>query len=129
MPSLNKIMIIGNVGRDPELRYTQGGKAVVNFSVGVGAPPKERGGDRQTDWFNVVGWDKIAEFANDQLAKGSLVYVEGRLQARSWEGKDGEKHLRTEVVMQNFQSLSRKDAGRGGRDGGEDEATDDDIPF
>ena len=100
---LNKVMIIGNLGKDPELRYTQRGTAVCNFTVAVNRPGRmdEATGQRtedETEWFQVVAWDKLAETCNQFLAKGRKVYVEGRLQTRSWEGQDGQKRTRVEVL-------------------------------
>ena len=97
---LNKVMIIGNLGRDPEMRYTPSGKPVTSFSLATSRTWTTTDGDRReaTEWFNVVAWRDLAEICNQYLAKGSKVYIEGRLQTRSWEGPDGQKHYRTEVV-------------------------------
>ena len=95
MASLNKVLIIGRVGRDPEQRYTQGGKAMTSFSVAVS---RKFGDKDETEWFNVVCWDKLAEQMNTMITKGRLVYVEGRLQTRQWDDQGGQKHSRTEVV-------------------------------
>ncbi len=97
---LNKVMIIGNLGRDPEMRYTPSGKPVTSFSVATSRTWVTTDGDRReaTEWFNVVAWRDLAEICNQYLTKGSKVYIEGRLQTRSWEGPDGQKHFRTEVV-------------------------------
>ena len=93
---LNKVMIIGNVGRDPEMRYTPGGAAVTSFSVAVSrrwTTPENEVRD-ETEWFNVVAWNKLAETCNSLITKGRKVYIEGRLQTRSWEGPDGQKKYR-----------------------------------
>jgi single-strand DNA-binding protein len=116
--SLNKVMIIGNLGRDPELRYTQRGTPVCNFTVAVNRPGRtdENGqrGEDETEWFAVVAWDKLAETCSQYLTKGRKVYVEGRLQTRSWEGQDGQKRSRTEVLAQQMTMLgSRAPAGAG----------------
>ena len=86
--SLNKVMIIGNVGRDPEMRYTPDGKAQAKFSVAVSRVWTNQEGERkeETEWFNVVAWDKLAEICGNYITKGQKVYVEGRLQTRTWEG-------------------------------------------
>lgn len=107
---LNKVMIIGNLGRDPEMRYTPSGKPVTSFSVAVSRIRNKPEGERVevTDWFNVVAWDRLAEICSQYLTKGSLVYVEGRLETRSWEGEDGQKHYRTEVVATDVNILDRK---------------------
>ena len=90
--SLNKMMIIGNVGRDPEMRFTQAGTAVCSFSVGVSY--KE-----ETEWFNIVAWNKLAETCNTLVTKGRKIHVEGRMKTRSWDDKtSGEKKYRTELV-------------------------------
>ncbi len=115
---LNRIIIIGNVGRDPEGRYTQEGKPVTTFSVGVN--------DRKdnTEWFNVVTWDKLAETCNQYVRKGQKVCVEGRMQTRSWEGQDGERKYRTELVANSVLFLSPKAGQKSeGYDG------EDDLPF
>lgn len=114
---LNKVMIIGNLGRDPEMRYTPSGKPVTSFSVAVSRTRSKPEGDRVeiTDWFNVVAWDRLAEICSQHLTKGSMVYVEGRLETRSWEGDNGQKHYRTELVAYDVNILDRK--GRQGEEG------------
>ena len=137
---LNKVMIIGNLGRDPELRYTQRGTPVCNFTVAVNRPGRmDENGQRaedETEWFSVVAWDKLAETCNQYLSKGRKVYVEGRLQTRSWEGPDGQKRSRVEVLAQNMvmlDSRNRSDdelAAVGARAGAAAVASDDDeLPF
>lgn len=113
---LNKVMIIGNLGRDPEMRYTPSGKPVTSFSVAVSRSFTKAEGERTevTDWFNVVAWGRLAEICSQYLAKGSMVYVEGRLETRSWEGENGQKHYRTELVANDVNILERK--GRQGDD-------------
>ena len=119
--SLNKVMIIGNLGRDPELRYTQRGTPVCNFTVAVNRPGRtdEATGQRsedETEWFAVVAWDKLAETCSQYLSKGRKVYVEGRLQTRSWDDKDtGAKRYKTEVNANDVQFL---DSARDGAEGG-----------
>ena len=97
---LNKVMVIGNMGRDPELRYTPSGKPVTSFSLASSrswiAPDGER--REETEWFNVVAWGNLAEICSQKLAKSQQVYIEGRLQTRSWEDENGQRHFRTEVV-------------------------------
>lgn len=113
---LNKVMIMGNLGRDPEMRYTPSGKPVTSFSVAVSRTYMKPEGERTevTDWFNVVAWGRLAEICSQYLTKGSMVYVEGRLETRSWEGDNGQKHFRTEVVANDVNILDRK--GRQGED-------------
>lgn len=105
---LNKVMIIGNLGRDPEMRYTPAGKAVTNFSLGVNREWQEADGSRheETEWFNVVAWGGLAEVCHQYLRQGQQVYVEGRLQTREWEKQDGEKVQTTEVVAREMIMLS-----------------------
>lgn len=117
--SLNKCMIIGNLGRDPEMRYTPSGQAVTQFTVAVNRNYKDQQGERQeeTEWFRVVAWGQQAEFAAEYLRKGAKVYVEGRIQTRQWEGQDGQKRYTTELVANTIQTLERRqrdDMGDGG---------------
>lgn len=108
---LNKVMIIGNIGRDPELRYTPSGKPVTSFSLASSrswiAPDGER--REETEWFNVVAWGNLAEICNQKLAKSQQVYVEGRLQTRSWEDDRGQRHFRTEIVANEMIILGPRD--------------------
>ena len=135
MPGLNKVMIIGNLGRDPEMRFTATGSPVVNFSVAVSRNYTSPDGERreETECFNVVAWNKLAEICNQYLAKGRRAYVEGRLQTRSWQGQDGQKHYRTEVVASEIQFLDRQtvpfaEEGAEAEVGG-DPTNPDDLPF
>lgn len=97
---LNKVMIIGFVGREPEMRYTPSGRPVTSFSVATSRSWNSADGERreETEWFNVVAWGNLAEICKTHLAKGQQVYVEGRLQTRGWEDETGKKHFRTELV-------------------------------
>jgi single-strand DNA-binding protein len=110
MVSLNKVMVIGNVGNDPEMRFTPNGNPVTSFRVatnrGYTTPDGER--KQETDWFSVVSWNKLAEQCNQFLNKGRLVYVEGRLHNRSWEGQDGQKRYRTEIIASRVTFLDRQ---------------------
>lgn len=109
MPSLNKVMIIGNVGSEPEMRFIQTGKPVTTFSVATNRVYSGTDGERkeETEWFNIVVWNKLAELCNQFLGKGRLVYVEGRFRTRSWEGQDGQKHYRTEVIAEQVTFLDK----------------------
>ena len=132
MAGLNKVMIIGNLGKDPEMRFTANGSAVTNFSVAVSRQYSGSDGERreETEWFSVVAWNKLAEQCNQYLQKGRKVYVEGRLQTRSWDGQDGQKRYRTEVIASEVQFLDRVASGVGAREGMEGDFTDpDDLPF
>jgi len=141
---VNKVILVGNLGRDPERRSTTSGQQVATFSVATSRRWRDRDGNKQeqTEWHTVVCWGRQAEVAGEYLKKGRQVYVEGRLQTRSWDDKQtGEKRYRTEVVCDNFQMLGQR--GDGGSDyagagpergamepehvGGP--ADDDDIPF
>ena len=105
---LNKVMIIGNVGQDPSMRYTANGSAITTFSVAVNRSFMQ-GENRQeeTSWFNVVTWAKLAELLGQHLQKGRKVYIEGRLTSRSWDGPDGQKRYRTEVVANQVLFLDK----------------------
>ena len=149
MASVNKVILVGNVGRDPEIRYTQSGTAVTNFSLATTDRFKNRSGDNEerTEWHRVVAWARLAEICGEYLHKGRQVYIEGRLQTREWEDREGNKRTTTEVVAQNMQMLGRRGEGEsaprgdGGGGGGSspsgggapeaptDEAGDDEIPF
>ena len=115
MAGLNKVMLIGNVGRDPEMRYTANGKAVTTFSVACNRAFTGADGERreETDWFDIVAWDKLAEQCSQFLQKGRKAYVEGRLHTRSWEGQDGQKRYRTEVVANTVLFLDAAGGGGG----------------
>jgi single-strand DNA-binding protein len=101
---LNKVMVIGYVGRDPEMRYTPSGKPVTSFSVGATRSWASAEGERceETEWFNVVAWGNLAEICKQYLSKGRHVYVEGRLQTRSWDDQEGKKRFRTELVAREM---------------------------
>ena len=120
MASVNKVILIGNLGKDPELRYTPGGAAVTNFSIATNERWKDKNGQPQerTEWHNIVLWGRLAEIANDYLKKGSAVYIEGRLQTRSWEDRDGNKRYTTEVVAQRVLFLGGRGEGDGPAPGG-----------
>ena len=114
--TLNKMMIIGNLGADPELRYTPSGKAVAELRVAVN--DRSRGPDgewqEETQWFRVELWDQAAERAAERLRKGHKVFAEGALRAREWEGKDGQKRTSLEIRFARVQSLERRDPSEGG---------------
>ena len=108
--SLNKAMIIGNLGKDPEMRYTQGGQAVTQFTVAVNRNYKDSSGEwkEETEWFRVVAWGPLAERSAEYLRKGRKVFVEGRLQTRTWEGQDGQKHYTTELIANDVKGLDAR---------------------
>jgi single-strand DNA-binding protein len=104
---LNKVMLIGNLGRDPEMRYTPSGRPVTAFSLAVNRSWTTADGEHreEPEWFNVVAWGDLAERCNKFLRKGERIYIEGRLQTRSWQSADGQKHSRTEVVASELLML------------------------
>ncbi len=108
MANLNRVEIIGNVGKEAEMRFTPIGKPVASFSVAVNS---KFGETESTEWFNIVTWNKLAETCNQYITKGQQVFVEGRLQTHSWEDKDGVKHYKTEIIATRVLFLGqRKDA-------------------
>jgi single-strand DNA-binding protein len=126
-------MIIGNVGKDPEMRFTPTGSPVTSFSVATNRTYNTPDGEKkeETEWFSVVAWNKLAETCNQYLTKGKLVYVEGRLQTRTWEGTDGQKHSRTEVIASQVTFLDRAGTGGPSEPKGEEPESGDagDLPF
>jgi single-strand DNA-binding protein len=144
MSSLNKVMLIGRLGKDPEIRYTPDGAPVANFSLATGEFWTDKSGTRQerTEWHNIVAWNKLAELAKRFLAKGRQVYIEGRIRTREWDDKDGNKRRTTEIMANQMVLLGSRpegmDAGAApmqrqaqpAEPGIADvEITDDDIPF
>ncbi len=112
MASLNKVMIIGNLGSEPEMRFTPNGNPVTSFRVATNRVYTTAEGERkqETEWFTVVAWNKLAEQCNQFLTKGRLVYAEGRLRTRTWESQDGQKHYRTEIIANRVTFLDRQAA-------------------
>ena len=148
MASLNKVMLIGNLGKDPEVRYTTSGQAVASFNLATSEKFKNKSGEweERTEWHRVTLWGKLAEIAGEYLAKGKTVYIEGRLQTRKWTDRDGNDKYTTEIVGDKMQMLGGKgdsasSSGGGTRRpaaGGVSDTTvsydeppfqDDDIPF
>jgi single-strand DNA-binding protein len=131
---LNKVMVIGNVGRDPEMRFTANGSAVTTFSVAANRRYSKQDGEwaEETEWFNIVTWNQLAERCSQNIQKGSRVYVEGRLQTRSWDGQDGQRHYRTEVIANTVSPQDRRQASGVSVGAGEDDSSiidPDDLPF
>ena len=119
--SVNKVILVGRLGRDPETRFTSGGQAVANFSVATDESYKDRNGERQkrTEWHKIVVWGKQAEIAQQYLKKGSLIFIEGRIQSREWQDKEGQKRTSFEIVASNFRMLGgRADGAAAGAGGG-----------
>jgi len=148
MYSLNRATIIGNLTRDPEVRQTPSGQSVCSFGVATNRTWKDASGQKQeaSEFHNVVAWGKLAEICGQYLNKGRKVYIEGRLQTRDWDGQDGVKRYRTEIVTENMIILDRSGSGAGGANTGggsfvppgppqddpaahADEINMDDIPF
>jgi len=141
MASLNKVMLIGNLGKDPEVRYTPSGAAVASFNLATSERFKNKSGEweERTEWHRVTLWSKLAEIAGEYLSKGKTVYIEGRLQTRKWQDNSGNERYTTEIVGEKMQMLSPKGERRGGDTtsepahggGGYEEPPfqDDDIPF
>jgi single-strand DNA-binding protein len=138
MASVNKVMLIGNLGADPEIRYTPSGAAVANFRMATREQWTTKEGEKQdrTEWHRIVAWRRLGEICGEYLHKGSLVYIEGRLQTRTWEDRDGNKRYTTEIVAQAMQMLDR--AGKSAEAVSTEErfpteepldVPDDDIPF
>ena len=110
---LNKVMIIGHLGKDPEMRYTPSGRPVTTFTVAVSRTWNSADGERhsETEWFSVVAWGNLAEICKQYLVKGQQVYIEGRLQTRHWDDKEGQKHTSVEIVANEMMMLGdRRDA-------------------
>lgn len=147
MAGVNKIILIGYVGRDPEVRYTPSGAAVATFAVATDESFKGRNGEQEkhTEWHKIIAWNKLAEICGDYLTKGKPVYIEGSIRSRQWEDQSGNKRTSYEIIARNMQMLgSRSDAersavsraqdtrehsGSGPGPSPSDEITDDDIPF
>jgi single-strand DNA-binding protein len=152
--SVNKVILLGNLGKDPEVKYTPSGVPVAKFSLATNERYKDKGGEWQdrTEWHNIVAWQRLAEIVGEYVKKGSKVYIEGRLQTSSWEDKQsGEKKYRTEIIASDLVLLSGRGEGGGGEHEGRSsrgaaasssfdqrshadehaptEITDEDIPF
>jgi len=110
MAGVNKVILIGNLGRDPELRKTANGTSVASFSLATTERYNDKSGERQdrTEWHNIVAWGKLGELANQYLKKGRSAYIEGRLTTRSWDDKDGNKRYKTEITANQIQFLGGK---------------------
>jgi single-strand DNA-binding protein len=134
MAGVNKVILVGNLGKDPEVRHLEGGTAVANFSLATSESYKDKAGNKveQTEWHSIVVWRGLAEVAEKYLKKGMTIYLEGRLRSRSWEDKENVKHKTTEIIADTFTILSKKDSNH---PSGNDEhgtsipKTGDDLPF
>lgn len=112
---INKAILVGRLGKDPEIRYTPDGAMVTSFSVATDEAWKDKSGEKvqKTEWHRIVTFSKLAEICGKYLAKGKLVYIEGRIQTRSWDDKEGKKHYTTEIIANNMKMLDPKGAGAG----------------
>ncbi|MFZ5911474.1 MAG: single-stranded DNA-binding protein [Chloroflexota bacterium] len=135
---LNKVMIIGHLGRDPEMRYTPSGRPVTTFTVAVSRSWNTVDGERhaETEWFNIVAWSNLAEICKQYLYKGQQVFIEGRLQTRRWEDKEGQKHTSVEIVANEMMMLgdrrennAQAQETESGSDQAEPMADEDEFPF
>ena len=113
---LNKVILLGNVGKDPEIRTTQGGMTVASFSLATAERAKDQQGNwtDKTEWHNLVAFQRTAEIIRDYVKKGSKLYIEGRIQTRSWDDKDGQKKYRTEIIVNDLVLLSGRGEGESG---------------
>jgi len=125
--SVNKVILVGRLGRDPETRYTGGGQAVANFTMATDESYKDKNGERQkrTEWHRITAWGKLAEICQQYLKKGTMVYIEGRIQSREWQDKEGQKRTSYDIVANTMKMLSSRadSAAAGGgasRSGGDD---------
>jgi single-strand DNA-binding protein len=132
---VNKVILIGNLGANPELRYTNSGTAVASLRVATSRRRKDQASGQyieETEWHSVVAWAKTAEFCGNYLSKGSKIYVEGRLQTRKWQDKNGNDRYTTEIISENLQNLTPRSSGGGGGDnkgGGFHDAASSEGPF
>jgi single-strand DNA-binding protein len=128
MASVNKVILVGNLGRDPEVRFMPNGEAVCNFSIATTDSWRDKAGAKQerTEWHNIVMYRKLAEIAGEYLKKGRPVYVEGRLQTRKWQTKEGQDRYTTEIIADQMQMLGGRDGGSNASyDGGMDQSSND----
>jgi len=134
---LNKVMVIGHLGKDPEMRYTPSGRPVTTYSVAVSRSWNTADGERrsETEWFNIVAWGNLAEICKQYLHKGQQVYIEGRLQTRRWEDKEGQKHTSVEVVANEMMMLGDRRDNKGSQESDQEDdnpepvADEDEFPF
>ena len=134
---INKAILVGRLGADPEVRYTPDGTMVVNFNIATDLKWKDKNGEwvNKTEWHRIVAFRKLAEICSNFLSKGKLVYIEGRIQTRSWEDKEGNKRSTTEIIANDMRMLDTKGAGKGGDTAGETAPpysgpdVEEDVPF
>jgi len=134
---LNKVMVIGHLGKDPEMRYTPSGRPVTTFTLAVSRSWNSADGQRhaETEWFNIVAWGNLAEICKQYLTKGQQAYIEGRLQSRRWDDKEGQKHTSIEIVASEMMMLGERREANHGNEGqpapaeGEPGVDEDEFPF
>jgi len=129
---VNKVVLVGRIGRNPEIKYLQSGAPVANFSVATSETWKDKNGAKQekTEWHNIIAWNKLAEICGEYVTKGMMVFIEGKLQTRSWEDKNGGKRQTTEIVAETIKMLGGgKPKETPQESGGAPAAEDQDIPF
>jgi len=134
MAGINKVILVGNLGKDPEIRYTPSGTAIANFTIATSETYNKKDGsgkETKTEWHNIVAFNKLAEICGEYLSKGKQVYIEGKIQYRTWDDKDGNKKYTTEIIANTMQMLGRKEEADKGNDvEGKKGAPDlDDVPF
>jgi single-strand DNA-binding protein len=131
MPSINKAIIIGTLGKDPEFKRTPSGQSVANFSVATNEKYTDKNGQKQesTEWHSIVAWGKLAELANQYLKKGRSVYIEGKITTRSWGDQGGVKRYKTEIVAQVIQFLGGQGQINQGENAGFNDMPEEDLPF
>ncbi len=131
MAGVNRVILIGNLGKDPEIRHTESGLAIVKFSLATteGVRAERSKGEDRTEWHNIVAFDKLAEICGKYLHKGKQVYIEGRIQTRDWTDKEGNKRWTTEIIAHVMKMLGPKEDGQGQREPSKPPVDDDDIPF
>ena len=131
--SLNKVMLIGNLGRDPEMRYTPSGRPVTTFTLATTRSWKSSEGEQhsETEWFSIVAWGNLAEICKQYLLKGQQIYIEGRLQTRRWDDNEGIKHVNVEIVANEMMMLGDRKEGNlaHSSDTGNSEETGEEFPF
>ena len=125
--SVNKVILVGRLGRDPETRYTGGGQAVANFSMATDESYKDKNGERQkrTEWHRITAWGKLAEICQQYLKKGTMVYIEGRIQSREWQDKEGQKRTSYDIVANTMKMLSSRAEGAAAGGGASRSGSDD----
>ena len=129
---VNKVILVGRIGRNPEIKYLQSGAPVANFSLATSETWKDKSGAKQerTEWINVIAWNRLAEICGEYVTKGMTVFIEGKLQTRSWEDKNGGKRQTTEIVAETIKMLGGGKPKESNQDsGGTPPAEDQDIPF